>query len=135
MQRLGDVLLAGPGLALEQHRAVALRHRPQLHEQLAHGHRAAAGVAELRPRRRRHLSLLVGGRDAQHSLAQLQLHRLHHRQLAHAGGAHVGAVGRIEVDDAIALGDHADLEVLLGDGGIGEHQVVAGLRPDAEERA
>ena len=79
---LGDLLLAGAGLAFDEHRAVALGDGVELLEQLAHRDRAAEHRAEAGARRRRHLGLDGGRRHAQRGGADGERDRLDDGDLA-----------------------------------------------------
>ena len=118
----GD-LLARARLARDQHGDIGGRDLAYALEDSPHGRATAAqGPAAGLPGQgqvdrvglRRHLDP---------RLAQGERYRFLHDHLADAEVVDVQAVERVEVANGVALRDELDLEVLAGDGGVGEHEV------------
>ena len=126
MDGVGDALLAGAGLALDQHGRVALREPVDEVEHVAHRRAAAdqAVQARLVPQRDRHA--VVERVEHDRALADLDGRAGGDEAVDDADAADVRAVRRAEVADAVAVGLEPELGVEPRHLRIGEVQVGAG---------
>jgi hypothetical protein len=133
VQGAGDELLAGTGFTGEQDRGLAGRHRPQGRVEGPHRLARADEVAEASRRiGGQPVMLLDSPLDAHLRVpelgdqARLQVH------LGAAQAAHPGPVGGVQVAQHHPLPQLEHLEVLAGDLGVGEHEVVVVPCPDPD---
>src|SRR5262249_54855676 len=119
-----DELLAGPGLAGDEHRQLRRRHLLERGEDLAHGRRAADDAVEAVPLRQRDLDDVLRGLEAQLALPDAELRAWLEEDLAHAQVADEGAVARVEVAQAVAVVLDQHLEVRARDRLVVQDQVV-----------
>ena len=134
VQGLGGALLAGAGLALEQHRRVARRRLFDQRERGAHRDRAADQRAQLGLVRERLRDALVAQLDAQDGAAEPQLDSVPEPRLGDTGAVDPGTVARFEVTDARRAVVEEDLAVKTRDGLVGKDDVVRRLLPDRRPR-
>ena len=117
VDRLGQALLAGAGLAFEQDGQIGLRDALEHAEQLAHRRRAAEHVAEAIVARQRDRHLFAERLERERDLAGLDAcARLRQVELAHAIAVDEGAVGRAEIAQQEAERRRLDLEVVARHG-------------------
>jgi hypothetical protein len=131
VQPLGHQLLAGAGLALDQHGGVGGRHPLEHREHPAHGHAAADEPAEALARRQRDLHHLGQHRQAQRALAEGDVRVGAGVGIAHREPVEEGAVAATGVEDADAILLEADGQVMAADRGVVELQVAVGRAADA----
>jgi len=120
---LGNELLAGAGLAFDEHGGVGGRHRGQHAVELLHRRGAAHQAAEFSPGTDQ-LGCLLAAVHAQHRVAHADLRALPHQHLSHPGPTVERSVGALEVPHQVPAVPDLELEVVAGDPGIVEGQVV-----------
>jgi hypothetical protein len=134
VQRLGHELLAGAGLAGDQHGGVGARELLEPREQLAHLDRAADHRAEAIGVRQLDLDRVAERLELEPRSAQRDLGAGLDVDVVDPQLRHVRAVGRVKVAQAITAVVQPDLAVQPGYLGIGELNVVATARADPDHR-
>ncbi len=135
MDGLGDQLLAGPRLALDEQGDIRCRDAGEVGEELAHPCRAAEEVAI--PVRGGLLAIHRLGKRLhdEHGVAQLELNGGQSDGVVDADSGQQDAVGRSFVPDAHAAAHRLDRAVAPGDGVVRENEVVVGGGADAQGAA
>ena len=133
VERLGEHLLAGAGLALEQHAEIASGDSFERGEQRVHGGRGGDGMAEARDRV--DARVRVARRQEELGLADAHRRFLREGDAADAGRAVEAAVFRVEIGDAQAALDGGDVEVEARDPRISEHEIGVRIATDDEAAA
>jgi hypothetical protein len=130
VDRPGPELLAGPRLALEQDRDLAVGRELEHREQLAHGQALADQLAEA-PARTRGQAQAVGlGLDAQVAVAEPQGGPGPDGRLVYGRALEPSPVFRAEVAHDVARLRGTDLQVPARDPGIDEHEIAARIAAD-----
>jgi hypothetical protein len=136
VHRLGDRLLAGPGLALEQERGVGRRHSLQQREQVAHDRRHAEHASQPVVDEVGELDRALAGHDLDAGVASdAQPGGAMHGDGGDPGVAVEGAVGRVQVLDLEPVAPDLQLQVIARHGVVGEDEVVVRVRPDHDRPA
>jgi hypothetical protein len=130
-----DHVLAGAGLALDQHGRVGRRDALHQSEDLAHRRRLADHLAEPLLLARQDLDALLERRELELAGPQADHRAGAQVRLLDLGAVEERAVGRLQIAHQVALGVAHDLEVDARHGLVAEHQVVLGRLADPEHVA
>ena len=135
VERARDHLLAGAGLALDEHGRVGRRDPLEQAEDLAHRGRLADHLAERFLLGRQDLDALLERRELELGRADADHRAGAQVRLLDLGAVEERAVRALQVANEVALGVAHDLEVDARHGLVGEHEVVLGRLADADHVA
>jgi hypothetical protein len=123
VHRARDHLLAGAGLAGDQHGQLAGRHLLELREDLPHRRRAADDRVEAIALRQLDLDDVLHRLELDRGVAEAEHRARPQEHLADAQVADVDAVARVQVAQPVAVVARGDLEVGPRHRLVGQHQV------------